>query len=197
RPGVAQCCAAHNPCQQLAGGAGTDRGALPWAGGSDGFLPRRFEPGAVRAGPGGPRRSEPGRGLWSARAAHIEHGRKLMPVSSSVGQAPLVSARRALVLTLVAACATMLLVTTSVPDRETIPHFATDDASFGVDGWAVGPAELSGRPDLAIVSLQYTSPSGRRFHVAISTSPEVKQIYRAGADVPFRGSGYVIESVPT
>jgi hypothetical protein len=100
-------------------------------------------------------------------------------------------------LTAVAALATLLLAATTSNGVEPEPRFASDDATYAVDGWRVGPADMSGRQGVAFINREYTAVDGVQLQLGITTSPEAKSVYRAGADVPFLGSGYSVEPAPT
>jgi hypothetical protein len=102
--------------------------------------------------------------------------------------------RPALILIALFSSATWLLANISVP-AESPPRWPADSETYAVDGWAVGPATVDSRPGLAMVTHVY-SRENTRATVVITTSPNAKAIFRAGAAVPFLGNGYTVEPAP-
>jgi hypothetical protein len=100
--------------------------------------------------------------------------------------------KRPLILAVVAAAAAVLVASMTPAGAEPSPRFATDDMLYAVDGWRVGPPDIGGRPAVAFVSRDYRSAAGTQAQLSITTSPFAKSVYRAGADVPFLGSGYAV-----
>jgi hypothetical protein len=115
-----------------------------------------------------------------------------------IQQLPLVQATRprpALILIALFVGATWLLANISVP-VEAGPRWPAEGDIYAVDGWTVGPATVdTSRPGLAMITHQYTRERTRAT-VVITTSPNAKAIFRAGAAVPFLGNGYQIEAAP-
>jgi hypothetical protein len=103
--------------------------------------------------------------------------------------------RPALILIVLFAGASWLLANISV-SYEAGPRWPADGDVYAIDGWTVGPATVdTSRPGLAMISHQYTQERTRAT-VVLTTSPNAKAIFRAGAAVPFLGSGYSIEPAP-
>jgi hypothetical protein len=105
-------------------------------------------------------------------------------------------ARRALVLTVLFVAAAILLVGISAPQVEATPRFPTDDAAYAVDGWKVNPQSIEGRSGVVYVTRGFQHADGTPARLTITTSPQVKLAYKAGADVPFLGNGYSVEPAP-
>jgi hypothetical protein len=103
--------------------------------------------------------------------------------------------RPALILIALFVSATWLLANISVP-MESGPRWPADGDLYAIDGWSVSPAAVdTSRPGLAVVSHLYTRDRTRAT-VVITTSPNAKAIFRAGAAVPFLGNGYSVEPAP-
>jgi hypothetical protein len=100
------------------------------------------------------------------------------------------------ILAAVAALGAVVLATMGPAGAAPSPRFASDDATYAVSGWSLGPAEVGGRPGVAFFGREYRSPDGVTARLSITTSPQAKSVYRAGADVPFLGSGYSVEPAP-
>ena len=102
---------------------------------------------------------------------------------------PLCSTRAIVLITLFSVTA-VLLASIGVP-VDTSPRWPTD---ITADGWSVGPESLdSSRPGVATVTRVLTHPSGARASYIITTSPNAKTVFRAGAAVPYLGNGYSVE----
>jgi hypothetical protein len=106
-------------------------------------------------------------------------------------------ARRALVLTTLFVAAAMLLVGVSAPQVEAKPRFPTDDAAYAIDGWRVSAESVEGRTGVLFVAREFQRADGTQARLNITTSPQAKLAYRAGADVPFLGNGYTVEPAPS
>lgn len=104
--------------------------------------------------------------------------------------------QRALILAAIAGLAAGVLASITPAGAAPSPRFAADEAMYVVDGWSVGAADISGRPGVAFVSRDYRSPDGVQARFSITTSPQAKSVYRAGADVPLLGSGYSVAPAP-
>jgi hypothetical protein len=78
------------------------------------------------------------------------------------------------------------------------PRWPREDALYAVDGWRVTPATVDvphpGSPPF--ITRRYVRPGVRPAQLTFSTSPDAKSVYRAGGDVPFLGTGYVVEPAP-
>jgi hypothetical protein len=72
-------------------------------------------------------------------------------------------------------------------------RWPTDDSVFAVEGWTVGPITIETANGVTFVSRTYDRNS-TSLTLTISTSPEVKRIYRAGPEVPFLGAGFTLDS---
>lgn len=76
-------------------------------------------------------------------------------------------------------------------------RWPTADHVFSVSGWAVGVPAVEQKPGVVFVSRRYSASAGATGAVlSVAVSAEAKRVYRAGADVPFAGSGYLIEPAP-
>jgi hypothetical protein len=104
---------------------------------------------------------------------------------------------RALILSALFVAATVLLVGVNAPQVEATPRYPLDDAPYAVPGWSLSQASVDGRTGVLFVTRDYNGPDGARAEVAVTTSPQAKLVYRAGADVPFLGNGYTIEAAPS
>ena len=105
---------------------------------------------------------------------------------------PLVS-RRAVVLIFLFGLTALLLANIAVP-IDTAPRWPTD---VTVAGWTVGPASVDdSRPGVAIVTRNLVRADGARATFVVTTSPNVKAVFRAGPAVPFLGNGYAVETLP-
>jgi hypothetical protein len=90
----------------------------------------------------------------------------------------------------------VLLANMSTP-TEAAPRWPADGPIYAVDGWTVSAASVdTSRPGLATVSHTYLNSAGTRATLVVSTSPIAKAVYRAGAAVPFLGSGFTVEPLP-
>jgi hypothetical protein len=104
--------------------------------------------------------------------------------------------RPGLILIALFVTASALLANIGVPINTT-PRWAADGDLYTVDGWSVQPEEVdTSRSGLAIVTRAYTHLDGTWASLVVSTSPSAKAIYRAGAAVPYLGSGYTVEVAP-
>jgi hypothetical protein len=103
---------------------------------------------------------------------------------------------RALILTALFAAASGLLLSVSAPQVEATPRYALDDSIYSVPGWTVSQANVDGRPGVLFVTRVYVGPDGTQARLNVTSSPQAKLVYRAGADVPFLGNGYTIETAP-
>lgn len=70
------------------------------------------------------------------------------------------------------------------------------DALYAAPNWTAGPATVEAANDVSFVSRNYAHREGTSATLVLATSPEAKRIYRAGADVPYLGSGYTIGPSP-
>jgi hypothetical protein len=71
---------------------------------------------------------------------------------------------------------------------------AGNDRAYDVAGWAAGPIAVAHERGIDIVSSTYRSVDGTVAYLTLATSPDAKHVYRAGAEVPFLGSGYTVEA---
>jgi hypothetical protein len=105
--------------------------------------------------------------------------------------------QRALVLTALFVVAAVLLVGVSAPQVEAKPRFPTDAAAYAVDGWTVSAESVEGRPGVLFITREFRHQDGSQARLSVTTSPQAKLVYRAGADVPFLGNGYTVEPAPS
>ena len=102
-------------------------------------------------------------------------------------------ARRALVLTALFIGAAVLLVAVGAPQVEAKPRFPSDDAVYAVNGWTVSPERAEGRTGVLFITREFQRADRSPAQLIITTSPQAKLVYRAGADVPLLGNGYSVE----
>jgi hypothetical protein len=105
--------------------------------------------------------------------------------------------RSGLILIALFVTASAVLANAGVPTNAP-PRWAADGDFYAVDGWSVQRGDVdTSRPGQAIVAHAYTHPDGTRASLVVSTSPSAKAIYRAGAAVPYLGTGYSVELAPS
>lgn len=103
---------------------------------------------------------------------------------------------RCLILVLVLAIGALVQAGLGGPRPTGAARWPTEDAVYRVDEWAMGPLAVESAHGVHHVMRTYHRADGSSATLAISTSPEAKRIYRAGADVPFLGSGYSVDPAP-
>jgi hypothetical protein len=103
---------------------------------------------------------------------------------------------RCLVLAALLAASSVVLAGFDRPREPQVSRWPTADAVFQVDGWDLGPLTVESTNGISIVSRTYRRGNGTAASLAISTSPEAKRIYRAGADVPLLDNGYSVDPAP-
>ena len=101
-------------------------------------------------------------------------------------------APRALWLALVLAIAALLLVVIDRQPDSNDARWPTQPDTFAVEGWTPGPETVEALNGNHYVSRSYRSASARA-SLSITTAPEAKSVYRAGAAVPWLGNGYTAE----
>ena len=79
----------------------------------------------------------------------------------------------------------------SLPNR-----WPTDESLFGVEGWVVGQPQVTQAHGVSYISRTYTRADGQTAVLNVATSTSAKAIYRAGAEVPFLGSGFDVDAPP-
>jgi hypothetical protein len=105
-------------------------------------------------------------------------------------------ARRALILAALFGVVAVAVFSVSASSTEAQPRFPTDDSIYAVDGWTVSAPTVEGRTGVQFISREYLRADGAQARLNLTTSPQAKLVYRAGADVPFLGNGYSIEAAP-
>jgi hypothetical protein len=105
-------------------------------------------------------------------------------------------APRALWLALVFGIAAVLLVVIDRQPDSNAARWPTQPDMFAVDGWAAGPETVEALNGNHYISRSYRSQSARA-SLSITTAPEAKSVYRAGAAVPWLGNGYTAEQAST
>ena len=103
---------------------------------------------------------------------------------------------RCLILVLVLAIGALLQASIEGPRKADAARWPTEDAVYGVEDWAMGPLAVESAHGVHHVVRTYRRADGASATLAISTSPEAKRIYRAGAEVPFLANGYAVEPAP-
>jgi hypothetical protein len=73
---------------------------------------------------------------------------------------------------------------------------AIDDAAFQVSSATAGASAVEHAHGVDFLSRTYRAETGAPMLLTIATSAEAKNIYRAGPEVPFLGTGYAIEAAP-
>jgi hypothetical protein len=67
---------------------------------------------------------------------------------------------------------------------------------YGVAGWTPQAPEVEPVHGTVLLQREYTRPEGAPALLVLTTTPEAKRIYKAGAEVPFLGSGYTVHPAP-
>jgi hypothetical protein len=75
-------------------------------------------------------------------------------------------------------------------------RWPAEDAVYAVDGWAVSRATVENAWGVHSSSRRFAQRGGTTAWLTIRTSPDAKQIYRVGAELPFLGSGATVEPPP-
>jgi hypothetical protein len=102
---------------------------------------------------------------------------------------------RCVVLIAVLAAAGGLLLAIEATRTTAAPRAPDDTRLFAVEQWTAGPAKTEMAHGVQFVERGYRR-DGLSASLAIATSSEAKRIYRAGAEVPFLGSGYTVNPAP-
>src|SRR5215218_5855494 len=103
--------------------------------------------------------------------------------------------RRALWLALAFGISAALLVAIDRQPDVNEARWPAQPAAFVVASWTVGPETVEAQNGNQYVSRGFRSQNARA-SLSITTSPEAKRVYRAAADVPFLGNGYVVDQAP-
>ena len=85
------------------------------------------------------------------------------------------------------------------PPAVAAARWPSDDILFAVAHWTVGPeavAAANGRGSQVVTREYRRLDGGLTATLVLTASPDAKRVYRAGAEVPFLGSGYTIERPP-
>jgi hypothetical protein len=106
------------------------------------------------------------------------------------------TALRSLILIGVLAIGNWLLAASSSSRVQGTARWPSDDATFAASGWLVSPAAVETANGAHFVRREYTRADGTAAELVLITSPEAKSIYKAGAEVPFLGSGYTVQQAP-
>src|ERR1051326_521012 len=80
--------------------------------------------------------------------------------------------------------------------RHDSPRWPTSDTLFAVDRWTATPEHVEQVNGATFVTRQLSGPNGTDATLTIVTNQSVK-LFEAGAEVPFQGDGYDLQSVPT
>jgi hypothetical protein len=75
-------------------------------------------------------------------------------------------------------------------------RWPTEDSVYGVDGWVADEPNLAQAHGVSYIGRTYRRPDGQAAVLTVATSASAKAIYRAGAEVPFLGSGYAVDAPP-
>jgi hypothetical protein len=76
-------------------------------------------------------------------------------------------------------------------------RWPTADSVFAARGWTDGPSTVQTQNDVVFVSRRYATLGGDVSAVlSVAVSSQAKKVYRAGPEIPFEGSGYLISSAP-
>lgn len=116
-----------------------------------------------------------------------------MQSTPSVGVASHLVYRRYTILTGIMLISILVLTLTGQPSEPQPAHWPEDDQFYRLDGWSVGPEQLEEANGTAYVTRSYERAGEPVALLVLSTSPEAKRIYRAGAEVPFLGSGFSVD----
>jgi hypothetical protein len=106
------------------------------------------------------------------------------------------TSRRALVLAAVFAVGLAVYWGGNGAEQSLANRWPTEESVYGVDGWVVGDPSVSQAHGVSYVSRTYTRADRQTAVLSVATSSSAKAIYRAGAEVPFLGSGYAVDAPP-
>jgi hypothetical protein len=67
---------------------------------------------------------------------------------------------------------------------------------YAVSGWTPQAPEVQPVYGTALLQREYTRPDGAPALLVLTTTPEAKRVYKAGAEVPFLGNGYSVQPAP-
>lgn len=104
---------------------------------------------------------------------------------------------RLLILAGVFAAGAVLLGFAGYPVPPGAARWPSQEELFFVEGWNVS-SEIAERVNgMDYISRRYWRADGTKATFVLSTSAVAKTVYRAGAEVPFHGSGYTVAPAPT
>src|SRR4051794_12331407 len=103
---------------------------------------------------------------------------------------------RCLILAALFAGSAFILGAIDGPRTASAARWPAQDAFFGVTGWMNRQQVVESRSGIPLVSREYFDERGFPSPLLIMTTPDAKRISRAGADVPFLGSGHVVDQAP-
>jgi hypothetical protein len=75
------------------------------------------------------------------------------------------------------------------------PRWPADDGVYAVDAWTAGPQQVERINTADFVTRIFNGPAGANATLTLVTN-QAPKLYAAGAEVPFLGSGYVVEPAP-
>lgn len=101
-----------------------------------------------------------------------------------------IQARCGVLILIFGAAAWLVLSMSPAAQQSAAPRWPTDDAVYALDSWASSSVALTQANGVQHITRTYSRPDGLAATFVISTSTEAKRIYRAGAEVPFLGSGF-------
>ncbi|MGH2354750.1 MAG: hypothetical protein ACRDJN_24335 [Chloroflexota bacterium] len=101
-------------------------------------------------------------------------------------------------LILIGVLATGAWLSAAIGEARVVPaaRWPAESALYAVPGWTAGPAAVETIHGATLVQRHYLRPDGTTATLAVTTSPEAKRIYKAGAEVPFLGGGYTVDQAP-
>lgn len=105
------------------------------------------------------------------------------------------SAARYLILAVVLSLGALGFSAAAQPTAPAPARWPADEELFAVTGWSSGPAVVEHFNGAQFITRHYTR-GDFAVRLVISTSTTAKGIYRAGAEVPFLGSGYSVAPAP-
>jgi hypothetical protein len=108
------------------------------------------------------------------------------------------TAARCLILAAVLAVGNLLLLGIGQTRVAREARWPGDEAQqlYSVAGWTPQTPEVEPVYGTVLLQREYTRPDGAPALLALTTTPEAKRIYKAGAEVPFLGSGYTVQPAP-
>lgn len=100
----------------------------------------------------------------------------------------------ALMLVLLSGVAVLNLILTIQPEPTT-PRWPTSDDVYRVAGWTMAAPQAQSAWGITHITRTYSGAHAEVVSLIISTSPDGKSLYKAGADLAFLGQGFTASDV--